>query len=56
MNEEDINVVIKEIFNNKDSEESDIEIETYESTDDLKFPQEYDAGGIIILDHLNEKK
>ena len=56
LNEEDIDVVIEEIVNNKDFEKSDTEIETYESIEELKFPQEYDYGGIIILDDLNEKE
>ena len=56
LNEEDLDVVIEEIVNNKDFEKSDIEIETYESIVELKFPQEYDEGGIIILDDLNEKE
>ena len=55
LNEEDIDIVIEEIVNNKDFEKSDTEIETYESIEELKFPQEYD-GGIIILDDLNEKE
>ena len=53
LNEEDIDIVIDEVVNNKDFEKSDTEIETYE---ELKFPQEYDDGGIIILGDLNEKK
>ena len=56
MNEEDIHVVFEEIVKNKDSEKSNTEIETYESTEELKFPQEYDDGGIIILNDLNEKE
>ena len=57
LNEEDIDLVIEEIVNNKDFEKSDTEIETYELIEGLKFPQEYDdAGGIIILDDLNEKE
>ena len=48
LNEKDIDVVIEEIVNQKDFEKSDIEIETYESVEELKFPQEYDTGGIII--------
>ena len=35
---------------------SDIEIETHESIEELKNPQEYEDGGIIILDDLNEQK
>ena len=55
LNEEDIDIVIEEIVNNKDFEKTDTEIETYESIEELKFPQEYD-GGIIILDDLNENE
>ena len=53
--EADIDVVIEEIVNNIDFEKSNTEIETYESIEELKFPQEYD-GGNIILDDLNEKE
>ena len=56
LNEEGIDVVIEEIVINKDFEKSDTEIETYQSIEELKFPQEYDDGGIIILDDLNEKE
>ena len=56
LTEGDIDVVIEEIVNNKDFEKSDTEIETYESIEELKFPQECDDGGIIILDDLNEKE
>ena len=35
---------------------SDTELETCESIEELKFPEEYDDGGIIILDDLNEKE
>ena len=55
LNEEDIDVVIEEIVNNEAFQKSDIEIETYESIDEINFPQDYD-GGIIILDDLNEKE
>ena len=56
LNEGDIDVVIEEIVKNKDFEKSDSEIETYESMEELNFPQEYDDGGIFILDDLNEKE
>ena len=56
LNEEDMDIVIEEIVNNKDLEKSNTEIETYESIEELKFPQEYIDGGIIILDDLNEKE
>ena len=52
----DIDLVIEEIVNNEDFEKSDTEIETNESIEELKFRQEYDDGGIITLDDLNEKE
>ena len=55
LNEEDIDIVIEEIVNDKDFEKSNTEIETYEAIEKLKFAEEYDDGGIIILDDLNEK-
>ena len=55
LNEEDMDLIIEEVINNKDFEKSDTEIETYEQIE-LKFPQECDDGGIIILDDLNEKE
>ena len=45
-----------EIVNNKDFEKSNTEVETYESIEDLKFPQEYENNSIIILDDLNQKE
>ena len=56
LNEEDIDIVIEEIVTNKDFEKSNTEIETYESIEELKFPQEYENNSIIILDDLNEKE
>ena len=56
LNEKDIDVVIEEIVNNKDFEKSNTEIETYESIEELKFPQEYENNSIIILDDLNQKE
>ena len=56
LTEEDIDIVIEEKVNNEDFQKSDTEIETYESIEEIKFPQEYDDGGVIILDDLNEKK
>ena len=55
LNEEVIDVVIDEIYNNKDFEKSNTERKTYESIEEIKFPQEDENGGIIILDDLNEK-
>ena len=56
LNEEDIDIVIGEIVNNKDFQKSDTEIDTSESIEDLKFPQEYEYNSIIILDDLNQKE
>ena len=56
LNEEDIDIVIEEIVNNKDFQKSDTEIETYESIGELKYPQEYENNSIIILDDLNQKE
>ena len=56
LNEEDIDVVIEEIVNNKDFEKTDTEKEKYESIEELKFPQEYEDGDFVILDDLNEKE
>ena len=56
LNEEDIDVVIEEVINNKDFEKSNTEIETFESIEDLKFPQDYENNSIIILDDLNQKE
>ena len=56
LNEIDFDIVIEEIVNNKDFQKSDCEIETYESIEDLKFPQEYENNSIIILEDLNQKE
>ena len=56
LNEEDSDIVIDEILNKKDIEKSNAEIETYESIEELKYPQENDQGSVIILDDLNEKE
>ena len=56
LNEEDIDVVIEELVNKKNFEKSDTEIQTYESIEELKFPQEYENNSIIILDDLNQKE
>ena len=39
LNESDIDIVIDEIVNNKDFRKSDIEIETFEIIEELKFPK-----------------
>ena len=56
LNEEDIDIVIEEIVNNKDFQKSDTEIEAFDNIEELKFPQEYENNSIIILDDLNEKE
>ena len=56
LNGEDIDLIIDEIVNDEDFEISDTEIETYESKEGLKHPQEIEDGGIIIMDYSNEKK
>ena len=56
LNEEDIDIVIEEVINNEDFQKSDTEIETYESIEEFKFPQEYENISIIILDDLNQKE
>ena len=55
LNEKDLDIVIEEIVNNKDFQKSDCEIETYESIEDFKLPQDYENNGNIILDDLNQK-
>ena len=56
LNEEDLDILIEEIVNNKDFEKSDIEIETFDNIENLRYPQEYEDNSIIILDDLNEKE
>ena len=56
LNEEDIDVVIQEIVDNKDFEKSNTEIETFDNIEELRYLQEYENNSIIILDDLNEKE
>ena len=56
LNEEDIDIVIEELVNNKNFEKSNTEIETFDKIEDLKFPQEYENNSIFILDDLNQKE
>ena len=56
LNEDDLGIVADEIVIKEDFEKSDTEVETYESIEKLKFPQEYEDGGTIILDDLNGKE
>ena len=56
LNEEDIDLVINEIVNDKDFNKSDTKIETNDSKEELKLPQENEDRGINIQDDLNEKE
>ena len=56
ISEEDIDIVIDEIVNNKVFQKTCTEVETYHKIEELNNPQEYEDGGIIILDDLNEKE
>ena len=54
LNEEDIDIVIEEVINNKDFQKSDVEIETFDNIEELKYPQDYQNNSIIILDDINQ--
>ena len=56
LNEEDLDLVIEDVINNKDFIKSDIEIETFDNINKLKYPQYYENNSIIILDDLNQKE
>ena len=53
---DNIDIVIEEVINNKDFENSDTEMETYESIEELSIPQEYENKSIIILEDSNQKE
>ena len=53
---EDLDILIEEMINDKDFEKSNIEIETFDKIENLKYPQEYENNSIIILDDLNQKE
>ena len=55
LSEEDLDLKIDKIDDDKDFEKSEREIETYESIEEFKFPQEYEDEGVIILDDSNVK-
>ena len=54
--EEDLDTIIEEIFNKKDFEELHTEVETFDNTKELNYPQEHENNSIIILDDLNKKE
>ena len=47
LNGKDIDEVSDEIVNKKDFQKSDTEKETYESIEELKYPQEYETGVLL---------
>ena len=56
LNEEDIDIVIDEVVNNKDFGKTNTEMETFDNFEELKFPQQYENDSIIILDDLNQRE
>ena len=56
LNEDDIDIVSDEMNYNEDFEKSDTEMETFDSIEEKRFPQEYEIISIIIFDDLNEKE
>ena len=55
LNEEDTDLVIEETVNDKNLGKSDTE-KTYESIQEIKFPQQFEDGAINIVDDLNENE
>ena len=49
-------MIFDERVSDKDFWKSDTEKETHENIEDLKYPQDYENGGINILNDLNEKE
>ena len=56
LNENDIDIVIEELINDKYFQKSDIGLEAFNNIENLKYPQEYENNSIIILDDLNQKE
>ena len=56
LNEEGIDLLIEEIVNIKYIGKSDTEIETDETIEELNIPQDYEDGGIMILDDSSENE
>ena len=48
--------MIDETVNDGDNEKSGTGIESYESIEEIKYPWEYEDGGIFFLDEKNEKE
>ena len=49
LGEEVLDPIIDETVNDKDVEISESEVETYESTEDLKYPPKYDSNFPIVF-------
>ena len=58
LNGEDFDLIIEEIVNDENFEKSETEMETFESLEEIKYPQEYDSDFpiFIISDNLNGKE
>ena len=56
LKDKDFVSVSDEILDKQDFDKSDTEMEKNESIEELKFPQEYEDGGLIISDDSNEKE
>ena len=54
--EKDIDLVNDEMVDTENFEKSDTEIETFELKEELKYPQDYENGGINIIDDIDEKE
>ena len=54
--EEDIDIVIDEIFNHKGLKKSDIQIEICDDIQELKYPEEHEDNGVKILGDLVQKE
>ena len=50
-----IAIVFDEIVKDEDFQKSDTDKETYESIEESEFPQQYEDGGIFLLDDFNKK-
>ena len=58
MKEEDLDIIFEELDNVINFKKSDLEIEFFESTDELKYPQDCNSDSPIeiFLDNLKEKE
>ena len=56
LNEKDLDLILLETVFGKNSEKSITDKKTYESTEEIKCPQEDEDGGVFILNDLNERR